>query len=66
VLRSVDPTTVSLSILLEIPGAALIAAVFLGQTPPLLAVPAAVLLVTGLGIVIRASSRGTTPSVPVE
>jgi drug/metabolite transporter (DMT)-like permease len=66
VLRSVDPTTVSLSILLEIPGAALIAAIFLGQTPPLLAVPAAVLLVTGLGIVIRASSRGTTPSVPVE
>jgi drug/metabolite transporter (DMT)-like permease len=66
VLRSVDPTTVSLSILLEIPGAALIAAVFLGQTPPLLAVPAAVLLVTGLGIVIRTSSRGTTPSVPVE
>lgn len=66
VLRTTSPTVVSLSILLEIPGAALIAAVFLGQTPPLLAVPAAVLLVGGLALVIRASSRGTTPSVPVE
>ena len=63
VLKTTNPTVVSLSILLEIPGAALIAAVFLGQTPPLLAVPAAVLLVTGLGLVIRASS---TPSIPVE
>jgi drug/metabolite transporter (DMT)-like permease len=66
VLRTTSPTVVSLSILLEIPGAALIAAVFLGQTPPLLAIPAAVLLVLGLALVIRAGSRGTTPSVPVE
>lgn len=66
VLRTTSPTVVSLSVLLEIPGAALIAAVFLGQTPPLLAVPAAVLLVSGLALVIRAGSRGTTPSVPVE
>ena len=66
VLRSTSPTVVSLSILLEIPGAALIAAVFLGQTPPVLAIPAAVLLVAGLALVIRAGSRGTTPSVPVE
>jgi drug/metabolite transporter (DMT)-like permease len=66
VLRTTSPTVVSLSILLEIPGAALIAAVFLGQRPPLLAIPAAVLLIAGLGLVIRAGSRGTTPSVPVE
>ena len=66
VLRTTNPTVVSLSILLEIPGAALIAAVFLDQTPPLLAIPAAVLLVSGLGLVIRAGSRGTTPSIPVE
>ena len=66
VLSTTSPTVVSLSLLLEIPGAALIAAVFLGQTPPLLAIPAAVLLVLGLGIVIRSSSRGTAPSVPVE
>ncbi len=64
VLRSVSPTVVSLSILFEIPGAALIAALFLGQTPPLLAVPAAVLLMLGLGLVVRAGESG--PSVPVE
>lgn len=63
VLKTTSPTVVSLSILLEIPGAALIAALFLGQTPPLLAIPAAVLLVAGLSLVIRA---GTTTSVPVE
>lgn len=64
VLKTTNPTVVSLSILLEIPGAALIAALFLDQTPPLLAVPAAVLLVTGLALVIRAGS--STPSLPVE
>jgi len=63
VLKTTNPTVVSLSILLEIPGAALIAALLLGQTPPLLAVPAAVLLVSGLALVIRA---GRTVSVPVE
>jgi drug/metabolite transporter (DMT)-like permease len=63
VLRTTSATVVSLSILLEIPGAALIAALFLGQRPPLLAIPAAVLLVTGLALVIRASS---SPSIPVE
>ena len=66
VLRSMSPTVVSLSILLEIPGAALIAAVFLGQRPPVLALPAAALLLAGLAIVIRDSSRGVEPSVPVE
>jgi drug/metabolite transporter (DMT)-like permease len=66
VLRSTSPTVVSLTLLLEIPGAALIAAVFLGQHPSRLAVPAAVLLVLGLGLVIRATTRGTEPSIPVE
>ena len=50
--------SVSLSILFEIPGAALIAAVFLGQRPPLLALPAAGLLVAGLALVIRAGAAG--------
>ena len=66
VLKTVGPTTVSMLILLEIPGAALIAALLLGQTPPLLALPAAVLLLAGLAMVIRAGSRGTTPALPVE
>ncbi len=67
VLKTTSPTVVSLSILFEIPGAALIAALFVkGQHVPLLAVPAAALLVAGLGLVIRSSSRETAPSVPVE
>ncbi len=66
VLRSLSPTVVSLSLLLEIPGAALIAAVFLGQRPSLLAVPAAALLIAGLALVIRAATRSTAPSIPVE
>ena len=66
VLRSTSPTVVSMAILLEIPGAALIAAVFLDQRPPALALPAAVLLIAGLAIVIRDSSRDVEPSLPVE
>jgi drug/metabolite transporter (DMT)-like permease len=64
VLKTTSPTVVSLSILFEIPGAALIAALFVkGQHVPLLAVPAAALLVTGLALVIRSSARA---SLPVE
>jgi drug/metabolite transporter (DMT)-like permease len=66
VLRRASPTVVSLALLLEIPGAALIAAVFLGQRPSLLAVPAAILLVGGLALVIRTSGRRAAPSIPVE
>jgi drug/metabolite transporter (DMT)-like permease len=66
VLKTVGPTTVSMLILLEIPGAALVAAAFLGQRPPLLAVPAFLLLVAGLALVVRAGSRATVPAVPVE
>jgi len=66
VLRSISPTVVSLSILLEIPGAALIAAIYLGQRPPLLALPAAALLVAGLALVIHDAGRETEPSLPVE
>ena len=65
VLRNLSPTVVSLALLFEIPGAALIAAVFLGQRPSLLALPAAALLVLGLALVIRAGG-GAEPSVPVE
>lgn len=64
VLRTTSPTVVALSLLFEIPGAALIAGIFVaGQHVPWLAVPSAVLLVIGLAIVIRGSSR---PAVPVE
>ncbi len=65
VLRSTSPTVVSLALLLEIPGAALIAAAALGQTPPLAALPAAVLLLVGLGIVVS-SGGDVEPSIPAE
>ena len=65
VLKTTGPTVVSLSILFEIPGAAVIAGLFLeGQHVPWLAVPAAVLLVAGLAVVIRAGAP--EPAVPVE
>ncbi|MGX7678248.1 DMT family transporter [Jatrophihabitans sp. DSM 45814] len=57
VLRSVSATLVSLAILVETPGAALIAAVWLNQTPPIWALPGLVLLFVGLIIVVRSSSR---------
>lgn len=67
VLRTTSPTIVSLSILFEIPGAALIAAIFIkDQQVPLLAIPAAVLLILGLALVIRSASRDAEPAVPVE
>ena len=65
VLRSTSATVVSLALLLEIPGAALIAAAALGQTPPLAALPAAVLLLVGLGIVVSAGGD-VEPSIPSE
>jgi drug/metabolite transporter (DMT)-like permease len=59
VLRSASPTVVSLAILFEVPGAALLAAWWLGQTPPLAALPALILMLVGIGIVIRAGTRDT-------
>jgi drug/metabolite transporter (DMT)-like permease len=63
VLRTTSPTVVSLSILFEIPGAAVIAALFVkGQSIPWLAAPAVALLVAGLAVVISGGRQG----VPVE
>ncbi|HEX7186862.1 MAG TPA: DMT family transporter [Actinomycetes bacterium] len=66
VLRSTSPTVVSLVLLLEIPGAAVIAATVLGQTPPVAALPAAALLLVGLGIVISTAGDDVEASIPAE
>lgn len=58
VLRTTSAVVVSLSILLEVPGATLIAAVFLHQSVHPSQVPAALLLLAGLALVIRAGARG--------
>ncbi len=63
VVGRVGPTVVATAILLEVPGAALIAAVFLDQTPPATAIPAGMLLLAGVYIVVRSENRRTTPPV---
>jgi drug/metabolite transporter (DMT)-like permease len=57
VLRSTSPTVVSLAILFETPGAALVAYFWLHQRPPLTALPGFVLLIGGLYIVARTRGR---------
>jgi drug/metabolite transporter (DMT)-like permease len=54
VLSSVGPTVVGLAILLEVPGALLVALVLLQQVPPLLAVPGMLAVVIGVALVVRA------------
>lgn len=61
VLRTTSATVVSLSILLEVPGAALLAAVFLGQRPHLAALPAAGLLIAGIALVVASVPRSASP-----
>jgi len=62
VLRTTSATVTSLAILLEMPGATIIAAVWLGQVPPPAIIPAIVLLFAGLVLVIRSGD----PRVPSE
>ena len=56
VLRSTSATVTSLAILFEVPGAILVAALALGQTPSLSLLPAVGLLFVGLVILIRAAA----------
>ena len=60
VLRRVSPTVVSLLILLEVPGATIIAAAWLGQVPPLAAVPAIGLILGGIALVTTATPSAAT------
>lgn len=55
VLRSISPTAVSVSILFEVIGAAIIAFLWFGERPPLAAIPAGVLIGAGVVEVIRSS-----------
>ncbi|NJP35612.1 DMT family transporter [Micromonospora thermarum] len=56
-LRRVSATTVSVLILLEAPGAALIGWVWLGQLPRTLALPGLALLLAGVAVVILGGAR---------
>jgi drug/metabolite transporter (DMT)-like permease len=66
VLRTTSPTVVSLAILFEVPGATLLAAVWLGQTPHAGAVPGLLLILAGVAMVVAGRDRRTPPAVPVE
>ncbi len=61
-LSRVTPTVVSLAILLEIPGASLIAAAWLGQVPGPAAVAGLLLILAGMAMVIRAAAPATAPA----
>ena len=66
VLSSTSATVVSLAILFEMPGATLVAAIWLGQVPPLALLPAAALILVGLVIVIKAADRGPAAAMVTE
>ncbi|MFD5464859.1 DMT family transporter [Kitasatospora sp. NPDC127059] len=57
VVRNLGPSITSTAILLETPGAALIAALWLGQWPPAAAYPAVALILLGLVLVARGGRR---------
>lgn len=57
VVRNLGALVTSTAILLETPGATLIAAVWLGQLPPTAAYPAVALILLGLVLVIRGNRR---------
>ncbi|WP_372500498.1 DMT family transporter [Streptomyces meridianus] len=59
VVRNLGPSVTSTAILLETPGAALIAALWLGQTPPAAAYPALAVILAGLALVITGDRRRT-------
>jgi len=62
VLRTTSATVTSLAILLEMPGATIIAAIWLGQVPPVSIVPAVALIFAGLVVVIWSGDR----RIPLE
>ncbi|WP_435834507.1 DMT family transporter [Streptomyces abikoensis] len=57
VVKGLGPSVTSTAILLETPGAALIAALWLGQEPPAVAYPALAVIMAGLALVIMGGRR---------
>lgn len=66
VLATTSATIVSMVILLEAPLSTIIAAIFLGQVPPVTLIPAALLLFAGLVLVIGSTTKATpTETSPI-
>lgn len=64
-LHHFSATTISVLILLEAPGAALIAWVWLGQLPRLAALPGLALLLVGVAIVVLGNARANRRTAPI-
>jgi len=64
VLRTTSPTVVSVAILFEIVGSAVLAWVAFDEVPPASAVPAAALIAAGVVLVVRASPEEPAVSGP--
>jgi drug/metabolite transporter (DMT)-like permease len=63
---TVGPVVVALVILLEVPAATVIAAWWLGQVPPVVVLPAAALVLVGVGLVVTSRGpRDAASAVPV-
>ena len=61
---TVGPVVVALVILLEVPAATVIAAAWLGQVPPLAALPAAALVLAGVALVVTSRPPGAEQPLP--
>ena len=59
-LRTTSATITSMGILFEMPLATIMAAVFLGQWPPLVVLPALALLLAGTAVVVRSGAAEVT------
>lgn len=65
-LHEVSATMIGVLVLLEVPGAALVAWAWLGQAPPLVAWPGLFLLVTGVAVVVLGNARLQPKEPPAE
>lgn len=65
-LRTTSATVTSLGILFEMPLATIMAAAFLGQWPPVVVLPALVLLLIGVAVVVRAGAGSTASATLAE
>ena len=65
-LATLSPTLVSMTLLLEVPGAALLAAVLLGQAPPTAVYGGLALICGGLAVVVSAPRRSAPLVMPVD
>jgi drug/metabolite transporter (DMT)-like permease len=64
VLRTTSPTVVSLAILLEVPGAIVVAALLVGQVPSASVLPAVALMLGGIALVIRSQGADVPEPEP--